>query len=486
MQRFDIRNPNFGAFNRPSRIEADIFELEIEGEVPLGLNGYFLRQTADPQFHPVDEMIVVEPDGLVNSFHIANGHVDFRSRYVRTERFLKEREARRALFGRYRNPYADDEEVKGVDRSTANTSLLWHHGKLLALKEDGLPYELDPTTLETKGRYDFCGDVKSQTMTAHPRIDPDTSELFFYGASASGDATPEIAYYVADAEGNITAERWFKAPYSSIVHDFVVTKNWAIFPIMPAVSSLERLQSRGPIYEWESERPSFIGVLPRDGSSEPRWFETDPMFAFHMVNAFDDGSNLVTIDAMESPVFPMWFPTDEQKAAFARGTPPKDEFFSQLTRWTIDLGGEGRNAVSRSTLHEWDAEMPRMDDRFACTPYRYAFYSADDPSQPIVTTIGERGVNHNSIARWDHETQSLSSWHTGANSAVGEPVFVPRSPDEGDGWLLAVVQRYQDMSSELVILDAQKLENGPVARVFMPMRLKNGIHGAWLPIESDY
>src|SRR5690606_15413148 len=136
----------------------------------------------------------------------------------------------------------------------------------------------------------------------------------------------------------------------------------------------------------------------------------------------------------------------------------------------------------RELLHPWEAEMPRIDDRFAGMPYRYAVYGVDDPNHPIAHNLAEIGVNHNSIGWWDHRERSLQTWYTGPHSSVGEPIFVPRSPDarEGDGFVIATVQRLTERRSEVVILDTRNIAAGPVATVHAPHRLKNGIHNAWL------
>src|SRR5690349_748809 len=159
--------PIYAGFDKPGRVEADIFELEIEGALPIDLEGTFYRVAPEPQFPPLlGDDIVINGDGMIALFRFANGHVDFRSRYVRTEKFALERSARRALFGAYRNPYTDDVSVRGLSRGTANTNVMWHGGKLLALKEDSPPVEVDPNTLQTRGTWDYNGALTSRTFTA--------------------------------------------------------------------------------------------------------------------------------------------------------------------------------------------------------------------------------------------------------------------------------------------------------------------------------
>ncbi|HXA93389.1 MAG TPA: carotenoid oxygenase family protein, partial [Steroidobacteraceae bacterium] len=165
------RTATFTGFNEPRRIEADVFDLEIEGRLPRDIRGTFYRCGPDPRFTPrLGDDININGDGMVSLFRFEDGHVDFKSRYVRTEKYRLETAARGALFGAYRNPYTDDASVAGKDRTTANTNVVQHAGRLFALKEDGLPHELDPVTLETRGRYDFGGELKSLTFSAHPKI----------------------------------------------------------------------------------------------------------------------------------------------------------------------------------------------------------------------------------------------------------------------------------------------------------------------------
>lgn len=464
------------------RLESEAVCLEVAGRMPPELVGSYYRLTADPQFPPRFKPLLVESDGHIDAFHLhADGGVDFISRYIRTERFLLERRARRALFGTYRNRFTDDPSVLQADRTTANTAFLHHHGRFFALKEDGLPHEIDPQTLETKGRYDFNDSVRSASLCAHPKVDPRTGELLTIGSQAKGEGTADIAYYCFDRTGAKQVERWFEAPFSSIVHDLAITENWVIVPIMPATVDVERLRQGGATYWWTPEKGSHLAVFRRDGTGDIHWYATSARFAFHVVNSYEEGNRLI-VDLMDAPEFPMWWPRPEQVAALRSGAIKRDNFVAQLTRWSLDLTDPQRR-VERELLHPWEAEMPRMDERFVGAPYRYALYGVDDPAHPIAHNVAELGVNHNSIGWWDHQTRQLQSWYTGADSSVGEPLFVPRSDTspEGDGYILAVVQRLAERRSELVVLDSRQVSRGPVATVHAPHRLKNAIHNAWLP-----
>ncbi len=113
----------------------------------------------------------------------------------------------------------------------ANTSPIWHAGRLLASKEDGLPYEVDPETLDTRGRFDWNGKLKTRTVSAHPKVDPLTGEMLFYGYESAGDGSRDMSFCVAGPDGELISEEWFEAPYPGMVHDFAITADYAVFPI---------------------------------------------------------------------------------------------------------------------------------------------------------------------------------------------------------------------------------------------------------------
>ena len=163
-------------------------------------------------------------DGIVSAFRIRDGHVDFKQRYVNTEKLQRERAARRALAGKYRNKYTDAVDFKV--RTTANTNIVYHNGMLLACKEDGPPHAMDPDTLETFGPWDFHGQMESCTFTAHPKFDPITKDMVTMGYEAKGDATCDVCYFVVDAKGKITQTVWLKAPFPGMIHDFAFTEKW--------------------------------------------------------------------------------------------------------------------------------------------------------------------------------------------------------------------------------------------------------------------
>src|ERR1700736_5270063 len=178
--------PDYSGLNSPIGEEYELKSLAVEGRIPVEVEGTFFRAVPDPAFPPFVEVGAagLSGAGMVSAMPTPRAEPSFAIRYVQTERHNAEVAAGRALFGKYRNPYTDKQEAEGLDRTVANTTPVWHAGRLLLTKEDGRPYRVDPRTLTTIGRYDFGGKLKSATVTAHVRIDPQTGEMFSFGYEA--------------------------------------------------------------------------------------------------------------------------------------------------------------------------------------------------------------------------------------------------------------------------------------------------------------
>jgi carotenoid cleavage dioxygenase-like enzyme len=470
--------PAFTGYNAPSRIEADIFDLTIEGELPAALEGVWYRMTPDPQFAPLlGDDFFISGDGMISLFRFGGGHVDYRSRYVRTPRLLAERKARRALFGAYRNPFTDDPSVAGVDRTVANTSPVWHGGRLLAIKEDGLPYEIDPDTLATRGRFDWNGRLRSRAVSAHPKIDPRTGELLFYGYEVDGDASRTMAFCVADAAGDLLREEWFEAPYAAMVHDFAITEDYVVFPLFPTIADLDRMKAGGPHWMSDVSRDAYIGVMPRRGSvADLRWFRRRGGQAFHVINAWNEGE-CVYLDLCLAEMNPFPYISDVSGAPY---DPQKSS--AVPTRLTLDLAAQPEHPPE-TVIAPVGGDVPRINDAYAGRRYRYAYMGLVDASRPM-PLAGPVGPGFNVIGRLDVASGEAETWYGEDASTYQEPQFVPAGPHEGDGYLLCVIERHDEHRSDVGVFDAKAVAAGPIALIRLPLRLRSAIHGTWVP-KSD-
>jgi carotenoid cleavage dioxygenase-like enzyme len=470
--------PGFTGTLRPLRLEGDILDLEVEGEIPSELNGTFHRVHPDAQFPPKFENDqFFNGDGMVSLFRFRGGKVDFRQRYAQTDKFKLERAAGKSLFGAYRNPLTDDDSVKGRIRGTANTNVMVHAGKLYAMKEDSPCLLMDPLTLETFGYTDFGGKLKSQTFCAHPKIDPATGNMCAFAYGTKGLMTKDMAYIEIGPDGELIREIAFENPYYCMMHDFAIAGEYAIFHVVPSISSWERLEAGLPFFGFDTTLPVYLGVLPRDGeASDIRWFKTGNLFASHVMNAFSEGTRIhFDIPVAKNNCFP-FFPDVHGK--------PFDPIAARpyLTRWTVDLASNSDAFTKSEQLSDMIDEFPRIDDRYAGQPYRHGWMLVMDPDMPFNgVSARASGFRMNRLGHIDVASGKQTSWWAGPDSIIQEPCFIPRAANslEGDGYVVALVDNLITNYSDLAVFDAQRIDEGPIARAKLPMRLRSGLHGNW-------
>ena len=450
----------------PIPMECDAPFLKIEGELPRELNGTLYRNGPNPQFDVPGAHWFVG-DGMLHAFHLEDGRASYRNRWVRTPKWLAEHDAGRAIFAGF-GPIKlrDAPPTSCNDSGVANTNIISHAGRLLALEEGHLPTEIDPTTLATRGYCNYDSRIAGP-FTAHPKVDPLTGEMMFFGYNAKGPFSSALSYGVVDSGGRVSRFEHFDTPYSSMVHDFIVTANRVLFPILPLTGSMERAMKGEPAYAWEPAKGGYVGVMPRSGkTSEIRWFRAEACYVFHVLNAWDDGSRIVA-DVMqyeEAPLFP--FP-DGRKTDPAKSR-------ARLCRWTFDLDAN-TDQFSRVYLDDLAGEFPRVDDRRAGLATTHGWYACANPDLAASTAL--HGIVH-----VDGHGTRRAQYMLPRGDSISEPVFVERGADapEGDGWLLAVVWRARENRSDLAVFNAQDVGSGPVALVKLGHRVPDGFHGNWV------
>jgi len=481
MVEFPGRTTGFFA---PQRFEADIEDCQVLGAIPPDLDGAFVRVGSDWDFPPLfPDDAPFNEDGYVSSFRIKNGRCRYRGRWIATERLARNRAAGRQLYGYYRNPFTDDPSVADpanpARRSVANTAPIAHGGRLFALKEDGLPYQIDPVSLATLGIWDFHGTYKSQTFTAHPKIDPVTGEMIAYGYEATGLATDDLFIAFIAADGRVRREVRLKVPYVSMVHDIALTERHIVLPVFPYVTSLERLKQGKIHWGWDNRAPLYFGILPRDGEAKDlRWFKGPARAVVHILNARDEGDRLI----LEAPIFdgnpfPFFPAIDGSPWDPAKGR-------ASMRRITFDLGGRGED-YREEILFEGRpvSDLGRIDERYLSRPSRYGFTAFQDQAQPFTGDVPPEWRRRiaNSYGRFDFQTGAVDAYFAGSCHSLQEVCFVPRpgGTAEGDGYVIGVAANFAEQRSELIIADAGKLAAGDIARVILPFRSTVQVHGKW-------
>jgi len=403
-QPMSATNPFLNFPYGPIQMECEARDLIVEGEVPAELNGSFYRAGPNQRFKPRGEYHLFQGDGMVHAFHIHDGQVDYRNRWVRTAKWKLEDRAGRALINPM-NPFDCDPDYTDfvfTDKDgTANTALVFHGGRMMVMEEGHPPFEIDPMTLDSIGSWNFRGKLNT-AMTAHPKIDPDTGEMVFFAYMATGPFAADVALHKVNAEGILTESHIIPTPYSSMVHDFIITENYIMFPVMPITGSLERAMEGGPPFAWEPEKGVHLGIMPRHGGTadDIRWIPMDICFAFHFMNGFDkDG--VISIDACQFEHAPL-FPTADGESS--------GKSAARLHRWTIDMNADSPRAESVQ-LDEHESEFPQCDPRYVGHAYRHGWYaSTDGGAKPAIV---EHENAYNTLGHWAHETGEVTRYSCG-------------------------------------------------------------------------
>lgn len=456
-------NPFLEGNFAPIRKEITADNLQIIGELPLDLSGMFLRNGPNPQFEPIGHYHWFDGDGLLHGVRITNGKASYRNRYVRTKGFLIEHEAGKAVWTGIFEPSAADNPY-GPVKNTANTALVWHAGQLLALWEGGEPHAIKLPDLETFGSFSYGGKLVFP-FTAHPKVDPVTGEMRFFGYSMM--QPPYLQYGIVSAKGELVRTIPIELPQGVMMHDFAITENYTIFMDLPLTFSVARMQQGQPAILFERDRPSRFGIIPRDGdSSDIRWFEAPPCYIFHTLNAWEEGDEVVLVGCR------MNFTT-----VLAVNKSQEDSEGGDMARlhcWRFNLS---TGTMREEMLDDAISEFPRINEQFLGRPVQYGYTARLAPaSTPLF----------DGLIKYDFQSRKSETHEFGSGRYGGEAVFVSR-PDatvEDDGWLITFVYDNSSETSELVVVNAQDVTAEPVARVLIPQRVPYGFHGAWVSEEQ--
>ncbi|GAD92008.1 carotenoid cleavage dioxygenase, putative [Paecilomyces variotii No. 5] len=483
----------FQGFNRPSRIEGDVEYLEVTGVIPDDIDGTFFRIQPDHRFPPLYESdIHFNGDGNVTAIRVQNGVASFKQRYVHTDRYVQESKHGKALFGKYRNPYTDNEAVKGVIRTTANTNIFFWRGMLLATKEDGPPYAMDPETLETIGRYDFEGQVLAPTFTAHPKFDLKTGEMVCYGYEAGGngnDGSNDIVVYTINSEGVKTEECWYKAPFCGIIHDCGITDNWVVLPMTPLKCDPDRLAKGENHWAWDPKEDQWYGIVPRRGGKpeDIKWFRSKNAFQGHTVSSYETEDEKIVFDLTiaDGNVFFFFPPVDTPQGTVLQ----RNKLQNKTTRWVFDPKAPSNSWVDPAEeVDTFSGEFSRVDDRFVTTKYNHYWQAVIDGLKPydFQRCGSPAGGLFNTLGHFTWDRSVMETFWAGPCQTFQEPAFIPRagSTEEGDGYIIALLNHLDVLRNDVCIFDAQKISQGPVAVIHLPFKLRLGLHGNFVEMRE--
>ena len=426
---------------RPTQEELTLTDLKVAGRIPAELDGRYLRNGANPLTGMSDHPFF--GDGMIHGVRLRDGKAQwYRNRYVQTP-FIKDPSIN----------ILDPNVTLDMTCSKANTHIVGHAGKILALEEGHFPYVLDGD-LNTVGPTDYNGVLKGP-FTAHPKICPTTGEMLAFGYAP---LPPYLTYLRVAADGTLAQVEPITVTGPTMMHDFNITENYVIFMDLPAVFNLElALEGKMPI-EWSDSYPARLGVMPRNGNdSQVKWYDINPCYVFHPMNSYEDGDKIVLDvarfehiwkkDAMDFPLPLLW-------------------------RWVIDTR---TGKVTEEQIDDRSGEFPRVNDAVIGKKHRFGY-------EMSMGSAGFGEVDSGAILKYDRQTGTRTSIELGKGRVSGEAVFAPAAgaTAEDDGYLMTFVYDASSDTSEYVIFDAKTMSADPIATVHLP-RVPFGFHGSWVP-----
>ncbi|MGF1486966.1 MAG: carotenoid oxygenase family protein [Prochloraceae cyanobacterium] len=455
---------------------------EIEGEIPQNLEGTLFRNGPGlldvhgiPLQHPFDG------DGMISAISFKAGRPHFRNRFVKTEAYLAEQKSGKML---YRGVFGTQKPGGWLNnafdfrlKNIANTNIIYWGDKLLALWEAAEPHRLDPGNLETIGLEYLDGILEpGDPFSAHPRIDPsckmDGGDRTLVNFSLKVGLSSTITIYEFSPQGKLLRRHAHSFPGFSFIHDFAITPNYCIFFQNPVsfnpIPFALGFKGAGECIKYQSDRPTKIVVIPRNKPyTDVKVLEVASGFVFHHANAREISEDLICIDSIAYESLPQVQPDSDYKETDFEALAP-----GQLWQFTANLKD---GSVKSELINPRCCEFPAINPDRVGRDYRYLFIGAAHNS------TGNAPLQ--SILKFDRHTLKEEQFYSFAPSGyISEPIFVPK-PDankEDDGWILSLVYDAAGHRSKLAILEAENLDRGPIAKLYLKHHIPYGLHGSWI------
>lgn len=439
-------------------------DMSVVGEVPRDVAGVYVRNGPNRTFEAPGRYHWFDGDGMLHAAHLEDGRVTYRNRLVQTPGLTAEQRAGHALWTGLLEPTSDNPKPAPY-KDTGNTDVLLHRDRLLTLwYVSGAAHRVHPRTLATEGVETF-GRERPLRLSAHARVDEHTDELMFFDY---GPTPPYMRYGVVDAQGHLAHRIDVDLPGARLPHDMAITEHYSVLMDLPVFHRADAAKAGRWIVDYHREMPARFGVVPRHGSSDQvRWFSAEPCYIYHVVNAWEEGDSIVMIACRSADPTPEVDPADGAMGRMLANL----RLSATLHRWRFDLA---TGQTHEEPLDDLAAEFPVIDTHRMGRPNRFSYH---------VTTPRRRTLQFEGVVKYDLSDGSRTVLPFGEGVLGSEVAFAPRigATEEDDGYLLTFVDDRSNDCSELWIVDARALCEGPVARVQIPQRVPLGFHACWVP-----
>ena len=452
----------------PQHEEVTASDLDvIQGRIPDDIDGVYLRNTENQLHQPLGRYHPFDGDGMIHQIDFRGGKASYRNRFVRTRCFQAEQHAQGSLWGGLMDKVGTSKRpgfgAHGSLKDSSSTDVIVHAGKALStFYQCGEGYLLDPETLEQEGVASW---VPLDGISAHPKVDERTGELLFFNYSKHA---PFMHYGVVDRSGKLAHYVPVPLPGPRLPHDMMFTPNWSILCDFPLFWDAELLKRDVHVTRLHEDLPSRFALIPRYGQPEDiRWFEADPTFVLHFINAYEDGNEVVLDGYFEEDPYP---PPLENADGYGHMMAYVDQhsFKPKLHRWRFNLT-DGTTKEER--LDDRILEFGMMNQRYLGLPYRYAYSTTSKPGWFLFNGFVK------------HDLKTGESWEVMLDEGCygSEAPFAPRmnAIDEDDGYLVSFVTDENRGTSECILIDCKKFDEGPICRIQLPHKISSGTHAHW-------
>lgn len=443
---------------------------QMEGEIPKELNGVYLRNGPNPRFAPLGRYHAFDGDGMLHAAYFNNGKLQYRNRWIRTHAWEQEDAAGASLYRGIMDTLKgrDDQPLK----NSANTDIVGHAGKAVASwYQSGEPYWIDPLTLQTLGRAPYAG--LGGGFSAHCKVDEHTGEMMFFDYCNNA---PYMSYGVIDNAGNQVLLLPVSVPGPRLPHDMAITQHFSILHDLPLIHCEEALKHGRHKIKFEPALPTRLGVIPRHGpASALRWFDFSPCFIYHVINAWEEGDDVVMVGCR---YMPRKTPDGEIDAQATANDIAQLRMNARLWEWRMNLATG--TATERCLNNALNVEFPGINLRYQGRKNRWAYLVDHDP----------KALHWTGLRKFDLQTGACTGAWTDdpVNAWYSEPWFAPRSGDtidavrqaEDDGYVILFCWNEASRVQQLQIFDAQDISRGPVTRITLPVRVPSGFHACWI------
>jgi len=429
-------NPFLSGNFAPVQDESDYAELTVKGKIPEELNGVYMRNGPNPAFDPTSYTYPFDGDGMIHAIYLQQGRASYRNRYVKTKALQAEQQVGHAIYGGFAHPVIPDFAKLGLEDSTVTRKngafihIIRHVNHYLAMSESQPAYEITRELVTLK---EYCIDGAIPTpFGPHTRFDPATGDLFLICYQLT---PPYLICFRIDAAGKLVNAVPIEKPYATMMHDFVLTKNYLIFVDCPAVLDITKRQNKQNMLTWQPDLGTRIGIMSRhDSNQNIKWLQTDPFFVFHFANAYEQDEKII-IDYV-------------RHASLEFGTSAKNNSWPTLHKLIINLD---THKIKNIQLDDQSVEFPRIHENYNSVPSQFTYTVARDLA---LLDNSESYFSFRHLIKYNTLTGKKKVHVFDNKYEVDEAVFSSslNSKDEDDGYLMLYVYNRENNKSEFVIL----------------------------------